>query len=273
MRFILCFIYVLLSNPASAQPSFLHEYCQNDILGNYTTNSTLRFLSNIIPSSNANGINLGFYNISYNQISFDKVYETGLCRGDVEPEDCRSCLNRSAHLLSQVCRNKDGEAIGIGGFDECVLRFSTRSSYGLMETHPRFYLWNSLEVESKHENSFSRQLIILLDDLKTRASTGGSLHKYATGKISVVGFQTVYALVQCMPDLSPLDCKNCLDEAFGDIPRYYVPIGGRVVTPSCNFRYAVYLFYGHAYDAPPATQPPPPPLTEAGATKGIIAVF
>lgn len=139
---------------ASAQPSFLYEYCRNDNQ-NYTTNITTsnRLSSILIPARNSNDTKL-FYNFSYGQFS-DYVFESGLCRGDIEPDVCRSCLNHSTHLLAQIFPNKK-EAIG--GFDECMLRFSNRSAFGLMETHPRFYLWNTQEVASDYVNSFFRQL-------------------------------------------------------------------------------------------------------------------
>ncbi|GMN31886.1 hypothetical protein TIFTF001_003445 [Ficus carica] len=262
---------------ASAQPSFLYEYCRNDNQ-NYTTNITTYQLNSnhlsrtLIAARDSNGAKL-FYNFSDGQFS-DYVFESGLCRGDIEPDVCRSCLNHSTHLLAQICPNKK-EAIG--GFDECMLRFSNPSAFGLMETHPRFYLWNTQEVASDYVNSFFRQLRTLLDDLKSRASAGGSLRKYATGTIGIgtAGFQTIYALVQCMPDLSQSDCKNCLDDAFGDIPRNSARVGGRVVTPSCNFRYEVYLFYGHAvFDASLAAPPSPPPLlqTNTAATQVFVGV-
>ncbi|XP_024031989.1 cysteine-rich receptor-like protein kinase 26 isoform X3 [Morus notabilis] len=260
---VLCSVYAPVIQ-SSAQPTFQYEQCQNH-KGNYTTNSTyqgnLNRVLSILPSR---GNGNGFYNSSYGRNS-DKVYATGLCRGDIEPNGCRNCLVKSAQILTLVCPNKK-EAIG--GFDECMLRCSNLPSLGVMETSPIFHSWSTESVSSIYLNGFFRDLRILLDELKNRAAAGGPLRKYATGNTSAPEFQIIYALAQCRPDLSQLGCNNCLDKAFQDIPRYYGKVGGRVVTPSCNFRYEVYRFYGHAYDAPPATQPPPPPLTEAGATIG-----
>ncbi|GMN20957.1 hypothetical protein TIFTF001_045411 [Ficus carica] len=113
-----------------------------------------------------------------------------------------------------------------------------------METHPKFHSW-------KTQNSS----FICMDNLKNRAAAGGSLCKYAAGNASVLNqFQNLYAFAQCTPDLSQLDCNNCLDEAFGGIPQYNRSVGGRVFTPTCNFRYEVYPFKGHDYDAPPASR-------------------
>ena len=83
-------------------------------------------------------ITYGFYNFSYGEDN-NKVYTIGLCRGDVNPNDCRSCLNNSRVLLTQNCPNQK-EAIG--WIDKCMLRYSNRSIFGLMETFPDFAIPN-----------------------------------------------------------------------------------------------------------------------------------
>ncbi|PNY12159.1 cysteine-rich receptor-like protein kinase [Trifolium pratense] len=75
-----------------------------------------------------------FYNFSYGQ-NTDKVNAIGLCRGDVKPDDCRNCLNDSRVLLTRLCPNQK-EAIG--WYDNCMLRYSNRSIFGIMEGEPLF---------------------------------------------------------------------------------------------------------------------------------------
>ncbi|PON97757.1 Cysteine rich receptor like kinase [Trema orientale] len=269
--FIISVLLILVAQ-ASAQPSFLFESCRNDN-GNYTTDSPYqanlnRVLANLTSGDAfANG-GVGFYNFSYGR-DFDRVCVIGLCRGgDVEPNSCRGCLNQSAHLLTRACPSQK-EAIG--GFDECMLRYSNRSLFGLMETRPRFYSWSNRDVSTNSTDRFSRDLRVLFENLKSRAANGGFLGKYAAGNYS--GDRALYGFAQCTPDLSQVDCRNCLDEAFGDFlgPNGRVRVGGRVITPSCSFRYEVYPFYGleDETDAPPtsrvqSTPPSSPPLTTKG---------
>ena len=87
---------------AIAQPPFLYNFCLDK--GNYTRNSTYQEnLNDLLSSLTSNPkIDYGFYNKSYGQ-NPDKVYALGLCRGDVKPEVCRSCLNNATNLLPLLC--------------------------------------------------------------------------------------------------------------------------------------------------------------------------
>lgn len=93
-----------------------------------------------------------------------------------------------------------------------------------------------------------------MSTLKNQASIKGHERKFAMGNESVIGFRTIYAFVQCTPDLSRRRCERCLEEAFGDIASHNGSIGGRVITPTCNFRYEVYNFLGRSYNATPTAR-------------------
>ncbi|KAF4350859.1 hypothetical protein F8388_008041 [Cannabis sativa] len=105
---LLCNIFLLVAQQTTAQqPSFLFQFCLND-KGNYTLNSTyeanlIHLLTTLPTSQNDNGY--GFYNVSYGKGS-DQVYAVGLCRGDATPDICRSCLNDSMHVLTDICPNQ-----------------------------------------------------------------------------------------------------------------------------------------------------------------------
>ncbi|XP_062087454.1 cysteine-rich receptor-like protein kinase 44 [Humulus lupulus] len=272
---LLCSIlFLVVHQEATAQQSnFLYHFCHNH-KGNYTINSTyhenLNHLLTTLPSSqNDNGY--GFYNLSYGKGS-DQVYAIGLCRGDAKPDVCRSCLNDSAHLLTDICPNQK-EAVG--WYDNCMLRYSNGSMLGTPVTSSLFYMSNSQNVSSSNVKVFFEDLRTLLDGLKNRAASGGSLRKYATGNASGPEFITIYALTQCTPDLSELQCINCLDAVYGIIPDCCSgKVGARVVGPTCSVRYEKYLFYGSTDDAPPpsptVTTAPPPSTnsTISNATEG-----
>ncbi|EXB38211.1 Cysteine-rich receptor-like protein kinase 29 [Morus notabilis] len=254
---------ILLITQAIAQPDFLYHFCENH-KGNYPRNSTyesnLNHLLSILPSQGGNGY--GFYYLPYGNSS-NQVYAIGLCRGDANPDVCVSCLNNATQRLPQNCPNQK-EAVG--WYDYCMLRYSNRSMFGVMETSLKVYLWNTQNVSSNVDEFFS-DLRTLLDGLKNRAASGSSLRKFATGNASAPDFQTLYALVQCTPDLSKQDCNNCLDDAFDDIPTCCDnKIGGRVIGTNCNFRYEIRLFYNQTDDAPLASSPPP--STNATTTTG-----
>ncbi|KAJ1424101.1 Serine-threonine/tyrosine-protein kinase, catalytic domain [Sesbania bispinosa] len=92
-------------------------------------------------------------------------------------------------------------------------------------------------------DQFNEMLRNLLESLASNASSGDSLHKFATGNVRSE-FQTIFGLVQCTPDLSELDLNACLIGAILEIPQCCdSKKGGRILRPSCNFRYETYPFY------------------------------
>ncbi|KAF3967214.1 hypothetical protein CMV_008768 [Castanea mollissima] len=255
-RLVFLFSICTLISRAFAQPEFRYSYCLDK--GNYTSNSTYDTnLNQVLSSLSSNTeIDYGFYNFSYGKIP-DKVYSLGLCRGDVNPDICRSCLNNATNLLPLICPNQK-EAIG--GYDECMLRYSFRSIFNIEETSPTIYLWNPNNVSANYDQ-FSQDLRILLDSKRVQAAAGGSLRKFAAGNATAPNNQTLYSVVQCTPDLSVQDCSDCLAGAMGEIPNCCDgKQGGRVIKPSCNFRFEVSLFYDPTADntSSPSLSPPPP---------------
>ncbi|KAM6585131.1 hypothetical protein CsatB_012133 [Cannabis sativa] len=263
---LVCNIFLLVAKQATAQrPRYFYQFCQNS-KGNYTLNSTyqanLNHLLTTLPTSqNDNGY--GFYNLSYGKGS-DQVYAVGLCRGDTTPDFCRSCLNNSTQVLKDICPNQKEV---IGGYDSClILRYSNRSMLGIPETTPRFCLFNTENVSSSNVEEHFDNLSTLLNGLKSEAASGGSLRKYATGNAKAPGFLTIYALVQCTPDLSEQQCINCLNNVYEQIPTCCSgKVGCRVIVPSCSVRYEKDLFYGS-----PNNAPPPSPEVTTGPTSNTI---
>lgn len=149
-----------------------------------------------------------------------------------------------------------------------------------MEVIPTFSLWNvNAENVSAGDVAagFNRKLRTLLKTLRSEAAGGGDLLKFATGSASVrVGHRnsnqlTIYALVQCTPDLSEKDCKRCLYEAFGYIPRCcHGKDTGRLLKPSCNLRFELSLFFDPAATVIPlpVSHDSPPPISVNTTSQG-----
>ncbi|XP_070670813.1 cysteine-rich receptor-like protein kinase 26 isoform X2 [Malus domestica] len=275
-RFLFCLfpILFLMINQALGQlPGSLSLNCTNEN-GNYTTNSiyqtNLNRLLSSLPS-NESGNGYGFYNASYPLNSLNEhIYAIGLCRGDVKAEDCRSCLNNSGYALPKLCPNQK-EAIGWN--DNCMLRYSNRSIYGVMEISPHFYLWNTKNILSSRQDGFYQDLRTVLYSIRSEAAAGGSLRKFAFGNTSTPTFQTIYAFAQCTPDISEQECSECLGGAFGDIPICCDgKEGGRVYRPSCHFRFEVYSFIDPTtvtqLPSPPPIHSPPPSTNKTNTSQG-----
>ena len=255
-------ILIILVNPsinAQRDPYVLHE-CSTT--GNVTSNSTLRQnLNTLISTLSSNTqIDYGFYNFTAGE-GTNKVYATGLCRADLSPTDCRSCVNMSAHELLQLCPTQKE---GVMWYMNCTARYSNNSIFGVMETKPTRAL-TSGNVSNLTE--FNAVLVPLFYDLRVRASAGGIFRKIAVGTAYYKSDNfTIYGLMQCSPDLSEMDCSNCLVVAQNYIQGCCSGNSGlRILAPSCNLRIETDQFYDSTLvQSPPSLSPPPSPPPSKG---------
>ena len=252
------------------QPQFANFVC-DDNTGNYTSNSIYeKNLYQLLPTLYSNTtIDYGFYYSTYGQNS-DQVYAIGLCRGDVNPDDCRGCLKNSSILLTQTCPNQK-DAIGV--YDQCILRYSNSSIYGMMETRPVISLRNVKNVSANSVGQFNDDLNSLLNNLTNEAAAGSSLVKYAA-RGGTRDFLPLYALVQCTPDLSQQYCIICLLDAIQLVPQYCNGSqGGRVIVPSCNLRFEQYSFFDSTTVPSSTNTTTSSPSTNVTNSKGIHAIM
>ncbi|CBI29180.3 unnamed protein product, partial [Vitis vinifera] len=114
-------------------------------------------------------------------------------------------------------------------------------------------------------DQFNQVLGDTLDSIRTQAVNDQSGKKFATKEENFTGFQRVYSLVQCTPDLSPDQCDRCLIGTIAILPDCCGgKQGARVLFPSCNVRYELYPFY-QSVAAPPS---PPPARPSEPSTEG-----
>ncbi|PON42026.1 Cysteine rich receptor like kinase [Parasponia andersonii] len=256
----------------NAQQGSFFNFCNNDS-GFYTPNSTfdtnLRSLLSSLTSNDTS--NDWFYSSSFGE-NPDKVYATGLCRGDLKSGDCRRCLNASKSLLTQSCRNYK-EAMG--GYRTCTLRYSNTYLYGIMKITPVVY-YPSRKNVSSNVDSFNLKLRALMESL-TRAVTGGgeSSRKFAAGNVTTTDHgEVIYAMVQCSPDLNDPDCNDCIYRGLLILYDYcYGMTSVYIGLPSCNVAYNLTRFYDSSIDTPILLPPSPsPPLKITPALPPVVSL-
>ncbi|KAK9092147.1 hypothetical protein Syun_027058 [Stephania yunnanensis] len=222
--------------------NYLYHFCGST--GNFTSNGAYATNLNQLfssLSSNATTSSNGYQNMTFGRDP-DKIYGAFMCRGDVSSQSCKACVDFATSSLISRCPNSKESIIW---FDNCMLRYSNQSFFSSMQTLPSFYVWNPPNAS---DPNFNRVLGDLMNSLVVEAINGGgsasSRVMFKTKQAVLNGFQNIYGLVQCTPDLSPGECDSCLTSAIGDIPTCCDrKQGGRVVFPSCNLRFEVYRFY------------------------------
>ncbi|WRX26789.1 Gnk2-homologous domain - like 10 [Theobroma cacao] len=213
---------------------FLCRYVEDK--GNYTANSTYQANLNRIVSqlSSPTQFNYGFYNLSAGQ-SPDEVNAIALCTGDRTQVECNSCLNRTATELMQRCPWYK-EATAWSQF--CLVRYANRDIFGQLENEPRTCAFNPKNASNPEQ--FNDGLIELLNNLSNIAAAGGPLRKYAAGNL-----QTIYAAVQCTPDMDEQNCTACLNYGKEELSKCCKGrLGCRVLRPTCILRTASLFVFG-----------------------------
>lgn len=160
--------------------------------------------------------------------------------------------------------------MGFGGYDKCILHYADQSMFSYQDSSFRFYFWEETNVTNWDQYSYV--LNQLLSRLRVKAATSNSNlnRKFAAGNATVPtpSSQTIYAVVQCYPDLTAAECNDCLIGAFSEIPKNCNNRSGCGVTIlSCNFRYENSSFYEPTPDtitlqfSPQGSPSPTPSIT------------
>ena len=196
-----------------------------------------------------------------------------MCRGDVPFQLCGQCVINAMHKLSSDLQCSLSKQVVIW-YDECMVRYSNRSFFSTVDTRPAIGLLNSANISN--QANFMRLMFDTMNETADEAAIGAK--KYATKQANISGFQTLYCLVQCTPDLSTQGCRSCLSDAIGLLPWCCEgKQGGRILNPSCNVRYELYLFFRtNTTASSPTLMPtplvfvPPTPTTSSNSGDNII---
>ncbi|CAL9226538.1 unnamed protein product [Arabidopsis halleri] len=271
--FIFLFLFSLLTSfKASAQkPTF--TYCPNTTT--YSRNSTyftnLKTLLSSLSSPNAS-YSTGFQNATAGQAP-NKVTGLFLCRGDLSPEACRSCVVFSVNQTLLMCPN---EREAVFYYEECMLRYSHKNILSTLIYHGGFIMTNPNNISSQLEDRFGDFVSSTMNQAAEEAVNNS--RKFYTIRANWTALRSLYALVQCTPDLRRQDCLACLQYSINGMPLYR--IGGRLLWPSCNSRYELYPFYNESViEAPPPLESlvstPPmasPSLPGKGRNSNVLVV-
>ncbi|KAG4910339.1 hypothetical protein JHK87_056455 [Glycine soja] len=275
LLFLFVFVSFLCFATTKAQgPNFLYQDCpSNQTTANSTFQINIRTLFSSL-SSNATTNNV-FYNSTVTGTNpSDTVYGLFMCRGDVPFQLCGQCvINATQKLSSDLQCSLSKQAVI--WYDECMVRYSNHSFFSTVDTRPAISLLNTANISN--QANFMRLMFDTMNETADEAAIGAK--KYATKQANISGFQTLYCLVQCTPDLSTQGCRSCLSDAIGLLPRCCEgKQGGRILNPSCNVRYELYPFFrtntiasSPAPTPTPSVSVPPTPTTSSnsGGSGGI----
>jgi hypothetical protein len=244
-------ILLIGADNASADPRYTD--CPSNT--NYTHGgffeSNLEALLPILPVAASTSTASGFAENATGAAP-DMAYGLAQCRADVNMSDCRACLDASAQDAASKC---PGQKSSMLIYDDCVLRYSNVSFFGVADTSIVYGFCNP--ENATQSELFSTQLWLLMSNLSSTAAYS-SPRKFAAGAADFIPLKNIYGMVQCTRDLAGDDCNRCLSAAVSGLPSTCPgKVGGRIFCRSCSIRYETYLFYG--VQAVEAAMSPPAP--------------
>ncbi|KAJ6893273.1 receptor-like protein kinase [Populus alba x Populus x berolinensis] len=225
--------------------------------GNFTANSTYAKNLDLVLLSLASNVtnNGGFYNTTIG-LGNDTVYGLVFCMASASADFCFSCVNSSIQTLMAACPNQK-EAISWGGNPvPCIVHYANRYFFGSLELSPTDAGYNTGILDPSFRVQFD-QIWSGLGETVTRASTSSSRLKPEAETADLTSTQKMYIFMQCTPDVSPSNCRVCLQQSVD----YYKSCcngyqGGYTQKPNCVFRWDLYPYYNLF---PQVTSPPPSP--------------
>lgn len=235
--------HVLLALAPLVSSDMLSQDCVSG--WNYTANSTyqsnLKLLSTTLPKKATTSPSQLFATDTAGAIP-DTVYALALCRGDTNASACAACIANAFRDAQQVCAYVMDVTVY---YDPCNLRFSNQNFLTSIDNTKQLIQGNGENVTSPAA-AFDAAVGVLLSAVVDYAVLNSSV-RFGTG---VEDFDTnnpsIYAMAQCTPDLSPDECRACLDQIVKVQTKFFGgKQGGRIVGLRCNYRFELYpLFSG-----------------------------
>lgn len=231
---VLLLLALCICHAESADP--LGEFCNTNTnigKGSQISANIDRLLAELVSKTPSNG----FLATSFGK-GRDQVFGLAQCRGDVSSSDCSSCIQDAANVIRQRCPNQADSRIW---YDYCFLRYSNKSFVGEVDTSFGILYGNVANVTDPEK--FKKELGALVDEIRAQAVEPRN-QGLGKGETKLSELVTLYALVQCTRDLSPVNCAQCVAIAVGNFENFCDNRKGcRVLYSSCYVRYELYPFF------------------------------
>ena len=196
----------------------------------------------------------------YHQASVnDSVYGHFLCRYDMTTSACQNCVTvATTQDIPIKCLNRKNVILW---YDTCLVRYSNQSFFGTMDAYPGIE-FNNVNNITGNVTRYEEVLGNMMNNVIAVGAAAGGQRKFSIDSVVFSSFQKIYGMGMCTPDISQIECNECLVRAFDLITTHTQ--GGRILVPSCFVRYEIYpLFDLSLLASPPQSlpsqQPPPSP--------------
>ncbi|WVZ66253.1 hypothetical protein U9M48_015500 [Paspalum notatum var. saurae] len=175
------------------------------------------------------------------------VYGLILCRGDLSSSDCFDCGSRAGQDVGRVCnRTRDAALV----YNQCYVRvagtdfLASTNNTGLKGLISGESVPKGVDVAAYDAavtqllNATSRYAV---DNSSAPSSAAAPTRMYfASGQLAEFDPQipNIWSTAQCAGDLSPAQCRSCLDDLLAQWWEWFEPngTGARLAGSRCNLR-------------------------------------
>ncbi|KAL4278889.1 hypothetical protein GQ457_03G010970 [Hibiscus cannabinus] len=176
--------------------------------------SQLKFISGSPYEYNVDSILTSLVNsamfTSYNNFTIpasgsaseDTVYGLFQCRGDLNNGDCGRCVAKAASQLGTLCLDSTGGVLQLEG---CLVRYDNTTFLGVEDKS--VVVRRCGPLISTSSDALARR-----DAVLAYLGLGASDKPFRIG-----GSGDLRGVAQCVGDLSPSECQDCISEAIGGL--------------------------------------------------------
>ncbi|CAA7054329.1 unnamed protein product [Microthlaspi erraticum] len=243
----------------------------------FLSNSSYRENRDTLFSSLSSKVftNRGFYNAS-----LGRAHALALCRRGFERQACINCIEKAIREIKRSCPDQV-ESFNWDGDDadqvSCLVRTTDRPTFRILDLDPLTNDPNPVDLDSSTKNItlFRQEWETTVNrtlEAATAENPASVLKYFGAVNAEFMEFPNVYMMMQCTPDITSGECKECL----GECVKYFRDFswgknGGSVCRPSCVFRWDLFRFYGAFANTTRIPGPPRPFLrqTQANSASGM----
>lgn len=194
-------------------------------------------LNNLLTTLASNASLSNFHRASSGNNDSGRLYGLYMCLGYNKNDSCKNCVVTASQNIIKFCHNAS-EAVAWE--DDCQLRYSNKEFFGAFDIDGNTDKHNP--TNDSEPEQFNSAVKSILGGLTKQAALDSSPNKYAFGQRQFLD-EKINAVVQCTGDLSPNDCKACLEIAIANVSTCcYSYRGARILSKSCYLRYELYDF-------------------------------
>ncbi|KAI9128345.1 hypothetical protein K1719_001338 [Acacia pycnantha] len=232
--------------PQNSQITYLYKACFDPPRSrdHAKFKSNLNFLLNSLSSKSSLH--------SFYKAFSRNLYGLYLCRGDVSIQTCQNCIEVATQEIKIKCASHHSAFIW---YDQCMLRYSQKSFFGVAQILPGTLMWNQKNKTSINQPDVDA--LALIYQLIKEATNTSMLFRANGSEVVTNSSEHRYGLVQCTRDLNSSSCSFCLSQLMVEAQKFsQQKAGWHIFGPSCNIRHENYIFYQQNWRPDNASTPP-----------------